>query len=109
MAASVIRTTGDVTERMVIIDDVTVTHVAGDVATWATGDVTTTRAAAGDVTTKVTVITYVTVARIERYTKTAADGTVECTKVITRLKYIDMVRRVTICANRARVRADTPD
>ena len=28
---------------------------------------------------------------------------------ITRVKYIKMVRKVTICATRARVRADTPD
>ena len=28
---------------------------------------------------------------------------------ITGVKYIKMVRRVTICATRARVRADTPD
>jgi len=71
-------------------------RVGEDVAVWITGDVTTTRAAAGDVTTNVIVITYVTVTRIERYTKTAADGTVECSKVIIRLIYIDMVRRKTI-------------
>jgi hypothetical protein len=65
--------------------------------------------ATGDVTTNVIVITYVMATRIERYTKTAADGTVECSKVTIRLKYIDMVRRDTICAKRVRVRADTPD
>ena len=91
------------------MNNIIVSHVGEDVAVWITGDVTTTRAAAGDVTTKVTVITYVTVARIERYTKTAADGTVECSKVIIKLRYIDMVRRDTICAKRARVRADTSD
>ena len=57
MAASAIRVTGDVTERVVIMDDITVTHVAEDVAAWATGDVTTTRAA-GDVATEAILIIY---------------------------------------------------
>ena len=61
MAASVIRITDDVTERVVIMDDIPVTHVAEDVAAWATGDVTTPRAAS-DVTTNVIVITYCIVA-----------------------------------------------
>ena len=60
MAASVTRITDDVTERVVIMDDVTVNHVAEDVAAWATGDVTMTRAT-GDVTTKVIAIIYVMV------------------------------------------------
>jgi hypothetical protein len=90
------------------MDNIIVNHVGEDVAVWVTGDVTATRAT-GDVATKSIAIIYVTVTGIERYIKTAADGTVECSKVIIRLKYIDMVRRDTICAKRARVRADTPD
>ena len=61
MAASVTKITGDVTERVVIMDDITVTHVAEDVAAWATGDATTIRAAS-DVATNVIVITYYIVA-----------------------------------------------
>ena len=57
MAASITRITDDVTERVVIMDDVTVNHVAEDVAAWATGDVTTTRAAR-DVATEAILITY---------------------------------------------------
>ena len=55
MAANVARITGDVTERVVITDEITVTHVAEDVAAWATVDVSTTRAAS-DVTTNFIVI-----------------------------------------------------
>ena len=55
MAASIAKITGDVTERVVIMDDITVTHVAEDVATWATDDVTATRAA-GDITANIIVI-----------------------------------------------------
>ena len=57
MAASATRITDDVTERVVIMGDITVNNVAEDVAAWATGDVTTTRSAR-DVATDVIVITY---------------------------------------------------
>ena len=41
--------------------------------------------------------------------KTAADGTVAYMEVVTSAEMNMMVRRVTICATRARVKADTPD
>ena len=57
MAAIIATITGDVTEGVVTIGDVTMTHVAEDVAAWATSDVTTTRAA-GDVATEAILIIY---------------------------------------------------
>ena len=60
MAASVTRITDDVTVGVVIMDDIIVNHVDEDVAVWATGDVTMTRAT-GDVSTNVIAIIYVMV------------------------------------------------
>lgn len=60
MAARATRTTDDVTVRVVIMDNIIVNRVGEDVAVWATGDVTVTRAT-GDVITKFIAIIYVTV------------------------------------------------
>ena len=57
MAAVIATITGDVTEGVVTTGDVTMTHLAEDVAAWATSDVTTTRAAR-DVATEASLITY---------------------------------------------------
>ena len=82
MAAINSTITGDVTEGMVTTGDVTMTNMVEDVAAWATGDVTTTR---------------------------AARDVVADMEVITGVEMNMMVRRATICATRARVKADTPD
>ena len=60
MAARVTRITDDVTVGVVIMDNIIVNHVGEDVAVWATGDATVTRAT-GDVTTKSIAIIYVMV------------------------------------------------
>ena len=57
MAAIIATITCDVTEGMVTTGDVTMIHVVEDVAAWATGNVTTTRAAR-DVATEANLITY---------------------------------------------------